>query len=135
MGTRISAATARAWSTFIALIVICIRLKDTTYEPQRLVELADVTITEEEIRDAAGHMLACIFQSGRHIRQWLVPRDEEDILSKLQKNSCIPLVPPPFDSTFKEGKSTTGTYSKEAKLEKKEWKKQQKEARKLANLP
>jgi hypothetical protein len=95
-GTKIS-GMARQWSSYIALVITCVRLKDTEYEPQRLGELADTMISQDEIRAAAGHIVATLQRRGKYPRNALGAEDERAILQELKANGCAPLVPASLD--------------------------------------
>src|SRR5262249_27898907 len=71
---------ARQWLPFIALIVTCVRLKDTEYEPQRLGELAEATISRDEVAVATGHILATLHRRGRRYRLSLGVEDERAVV-------------------------------------------------------
>ena len=75
-GTQIFPVMARQWSSYIALVITCVRLKDTEYEPQRLGELADAMISQDEIRSAAGHVVATLQRRGKKLRNTLGVEDE-----------------------------------------------------------
>ena len=96
-GTQIFPVMARQWSSYIALVITCVRLKDTEYEPQRLGELADAMISQDEIRSAAGHVVATLQRRGKKLRNSLGVEDERAILEELKANGCAPLVPAPLD--------------------------------------
>ena len=81
----------------IALVITCVRLKDTEYEPQRLGELADAMISQDEIRSAAGHVVATLQRRGKYLRTTLGVEDERAILQELKANGCAPLVPASLD--------------------------------------
>ena len=84
---------ARQWSAFIALVVTCVRLKSTEYEPQRLGELESVAVSNGEISAAAGHIVATLQLTGKNLKFSLGLEDERAILTELKKNSYAPLIP------------------------------------------
>lgn len=117
-GTKIS-GMARQWSSFIALLITCIRLQDTEYEPQRLGELADAMISQDEIRAATGHIVATLQRSGKYPRYALGAEDERAILKELKANGFAPLVPAPLDFPPEPSNKTRRHEAREAKKQEK----------------
>ena len=92
--TSVDAGLARQWGPFIALVVTCVKLKDVRYEPQRMAELAGMEIGDEEIRQAADHILASKQQ--RNVARGssgITIADEKAILDDLVNSGYVPLKP------------------------------------------
>jgi len=96
-GAPIFHGMARQWSSFIALVITCVRLKDMEYEPQRLGELADAIISHDEVRAATGHLVATLQRRGKYLRYTFGVEDEKGILVELKANGYVPLVPAPIE--------------------------------------
>jgi hypothetical protein len=54
-------------------------------------------ISQDEIRAAAGHIVATLQRRGKYHRNALGAEDERAILEELKANGCTPLVPAPLD--------------------------------------
>jgi hypothetical protein len=117
-GTHISGMT-RHWPPFIALVITCVRLKDTEYQPQRLGELADAKISLDEFTAAVGHIAAALQRRGKNLRGSFGAEDERAILEELKANGYVPLVPAPQEFSFQHSSKVQRRELRQAKMQEK----------------
>jgi len=85
---------AKRWLHLISLIIVCMRLKSTTYETTRIAELAHAEIYQDEVIRATGHIMASLAQRRGGVVFGLSKSDEDAILRLLHNTGFNGLEPP-----------------------------------------